>query len=401
MLTYWTGWNGIDLDKQTKDTIDPFNKSHDTIQVQIQTVFGQYQKVLTAIAAGTPPDVVSAVWLSQLSAMAVRDALLPLDDYFKSSNLKPDDFFPNYWEQWHYGGKLWGLAITTSSSLYCYNESIVRESKLDPASPPKTTNDLDVWAEKMTVVESNGNLKRIGFRPAGLWLWGHVFGANFYDENTKKITANEPKMIEALDWIASYGKKWDITKIDSFESGFGSYAGATNPFLVGLQASLITGEWMIEYAKAFKADLEPNIKMVAPPAPKGGRENVTTFGGSIFTVPKGVAHPDASWEFIRFIQDPKIGGTFARDIANLQPVKATLSDPRFTGDPRIKLGLDLQAGKNAFGVLPIPVHELYMNELDKAQNFVLHKQKSTKEALDDVTAYVQSELDLALKGAGH
>src|SRR5690348_12475774 len=135
-------------------------------------------------------------------------------------------------------------------------------------------------------------------------------------------------MIEALDWIASYGKKWDITKIDSFESGFGSYAGATNPFLVGLQASLITGEWMIEYAKAFKADLEPNIKMVAPPAPKGGRENVTTFGGSIFTVPKGVAHPDASWEFIRFIQDPKIGGTFARDIANLQPVKATLSDPR-------------------------------------------------------------------------
>ena len=35
--------------------------------VNMSTVFGQYEKVLTAIAGGNPPDVVSAVWLRSLS----------------------------------------------------------------------------------------------------------------------------------------------------------------------------------------------------------------------------------------------------------------------------------------------------------------------------------------------
>jgi multiple sugar transport system substrate-binding protein len=290
------------------------------------------------------------------------------------------------------------MAITTSSNLFCYNAQIVKEAGLDPDTPPKDIAELDLWAEKLTIVEANGSIKRVGFRPSYLWHWGHVFGGSFYDEANQKITANDAKIIAALDWIASYAKKWDITKIEAFESGFGSYAGATNPFLAGLQASVMTGEWMIEYAKAFKPELEPQLKYIASPAPADGFKDVTVFGGSIFTAPRGVKYPDASWEFIRFIQDPQIGGTFARDIANLQPAKATLSDPRYISDPRIKLGLELQSGPHAYGVLPIPVNSMYQTELGKAETFVLHGEKTSKEALDDVTALIQSELDLVLKG---
>jgi len=397
-LTYWSGWSGLDLKLQSSTMMDPFNKANPNIEAKIETVAGQYQKVLTSIAAGTPPDVVSAVWLNQLSAMAVRNGLTDLTDYFKQSKLNSDVYFPNYWDQWHYNGKLWGLAITTSTNMYVYNATTAKEVGLDPEKPPKTISDLDMWADKMTVLDSSGNLKRLGFRPSGLWFWGYVFGAQFYDEKTQKITANDPKMVSALDWIASYGKKWGgIKKIEGFESGYGSFGQPSNPFLTGIEASMITGEYLILYVKDYKPEMDSETRYAPAPFPEGGRDNATTFGGSIFTIPKGVKHPDASWEFVRFIQDPNIGGAFAISIYNLQPVKSDFKDKRYS-DSRIQLGLKIESGDHAFGVLPIPVNEFYSQKLGEAESAVIHGQNNSKAALDQVTKTVQDELDRVLKG---
>ena len=64
-LNYWTGWSGFEFDALQKQ-VDKFNEEHkDKSFVNMTTVFGQYDKVLTAIAGGNPPDVVSAVWLTR------------------------------------------------------------------------------------------------------------------------------------------------------------------------------------------------------------------------------------------------------------------------------------------------------------------------------------------------
>ena len=58
--------------------MDQFNETNDgAIYANMSTVFGQYDKVLTAIAGGNPPDVVSAVWLHQLVSMAAATASSP------------------------------------------------------------------------------------------------------------------------------------------------------------------------------------------------------------------------------------------------------------------------------------------------------------------------------------
>ena len=75
-LNYWTGWSGFEYDELQK-LVDKFNEEHPEIFVNMSTVFGQYEKVLTAIAGGNPPDVVSAVWLRQLVSMAARNGLQP------------------------------------------------------------------------------------------------------------------------------------------------------------------------------------------------------------------------------------------------------------------------------------------------------------------------------------
>lgn len=58
-LNYWTGWSGFEYDELQK-MVDKFNESHPEIFVNMSTVFGQYEKVLTAIAGGNPPDVATA-----------------------------------------------------------------------------------------------------------------------------------------------------------------------------------------------------------------------------------------------------------------------------------------------------------------------------------------------------
>ena len=86
-LEYWTGWGGYEFDALNK-LVKEFNGQSKLGEVNMTTVFGQYEKVLTAIGAGNPPDIVSAVWMSQLAAMASKGALIPLDNYIAKDGIQ-------------------------------------------------------------------------------------------------------------------------------------------------------------------------------------------------------------------------------------------------------------------------------------------------------------------------
>ena len=109
-LNYWTGWSGFEFDV-LQGLVDQFNEEHGNIYVNMTTVFGQYEKVLTAIAGGNPPDVVSAVWLHQLVQIASQGALTPLTAYAEAAGIDGSEYFPQLWNNWWYNGELWGLDV--------------------------------------------------------------------------------------------------------------------------------------------------------------------------------------------------------------------------------------------------------------------------------------------------
>src|SRR5262244_3578084 len=106
-LNYWTGWSGFEFDELQK-LVDKFNKANPNIFINMTTVFGQYDKVLTAIAGGNPPDIVSAVWLNQLVGMAARGGFTPLTDLAKRDGIDGTGYFPQFWNAWQWNGQLWG-----------------------------------------------------------------------------------------------------------------------------------------------------------------------------------------------------------------------------------------------------------------------------------------------------
>lgn len=392
-LNYWTGWSGFEYDELQK-LVDKFNTEHPDIFINMSTVFGQYDKVLTAIAGGNPPDVVSAVWLRELASMAERDGLQPVTDYASAAGIDGAGYFPQFWNAWSYKDDLWGLMITSNSQVVAWRPDLFTEAGLDPANPPKNQIELDAAAQALEKMDADGNIERVGILPAGMTWWGRVFGGSFYDAETQTITANDPKNVAALEWMGGYRSRLGADKVAAFQSGFGDYMSTQNSFFAGKESMTQVGEWFIQFQKKFAPDLVMEF-MPAPP-PEGGRENCTVFDGSVFTIPTGVKNPDASWEFIRWLSEDQNMSDFCFAIQNVPPKLAPASEERFVSDPRFQLAVDLLNGENAFGPDKMPVNSLLFTRLAEAESAVFNGQMSAQEVLDRVTEEVQAELDKVL-----
>jgi multiple sugar transport system substrate-binding protein len=388
-IRYWTGWTGHELAAQ-KSLVDEFNRTHPEIRVRILSVGGSYNKVRIAFAGGATPDVCSAVWADELAGYAMRGVLRPLDTLMERAGRSGSEFVPGVWRMVQYRGRPYGLAVTTNTSFIVYNKKIFREVGLDPEKPPLTVEELDRAAELCTTKGPDGSLVRYGLRPADLSRWGYVFGGQWYDPATGEVTANHPKNVAALRWLASYGRKYDVTRMQNFESTFGSNATPNGPFFVGKAAMWQTGEFALAHIRRYAPELEWG--WFPCPYPPGGRPHTTTAGGSVFVIPTATRHPDEAWVFLDWLTRPHAVGEFCAAIANLPPRRDLAGSPRFRKEPLFSFALDLAAGDNVFGPPQMPVWPRYKQEIARAEDYAVFGGQDPQALLDAVDARVEGEL---------
>ena len=390
-ILYWTGWGGSELEDLKKIIQEGFNDKRSDIEVETQTIFGAYEKLLAAIAGGVAPDVVSAVWDSQLASLAARGAILPLDNFAVESGIKGTDFWPKLWDSFHYDGKLYALAVTTNCQFIAYNLDMVKAAGLDPDNPPKTTQELDEWAVKLTKWDDKGNIKVLGYRPSEIALWGRLFGGSFYNEQERKITANDPKIVSAMEWLLSYNKWCDPKKHAAFSAGLGGYWSPENPFFAGKVAMSGYGEWLVQFGLKYNPKLKYGI--FAFPTPDGNT-NSTLFGGSMFVIPKNSKHPKEAWEFIKWITSEEPMKKICVAFTNMPPrINVAKSPEVLKAIPVLSLTIPLMEKGNAFTSVSMPIWQEYATALANAESMVINGQKTPKAALDEVTVNMQKELD--------
>jgi multiple sugar transport system substrate-binding protein len=98
--------------------VDAFKAAHPGIPVQVQAIQGAdwkdfFSKILTMVAAGTPPDV---VYVATEGAQLFADKLAePLDDYIRRDAADMTDYFddvhPSLLEAFMYQGSLYPTAV--------------------------------------------------------------------------------------------------------------------------------------------------------------------------------------------------------------------------------------------------------------------------------------------------
>lgn len=401
-IVIWHPWGGTQ--KELLETVAKrFESAHPGVHVRLvftSNTLSNSQKFFTSVAARKSPDVIF-VDGPQVAEWACQGALQSLDTYITKSGIRPTDFFTPCWNQCRYDNRVWALTYCADPNFgFAWNRDVFRKAGLDPNKPPVTIADMDRLTDRITKKE-DGILKSIGIIPwaqfgsaNSMFTWGWAFGGSFYDEKDHKITANNPRNVKALEWMISYGKKYDVTKIMGMAQGFGALD--KNPFYIGQLGMACMHITQIQDAKTYAPKLDYGLGEI--PYPPGGEPHSSWVGGWCIALPRMSKHPDLGWEFMRWVCADPVGTTVVGETQNLFPgYKRSPFFAKVKGRPGYGRFLEIMAQcKHNRPVMPAQAY--YMGALERAVDFALYGQKTPKQALDDATVETQRELDLKLAG---
>ncbi|MBM3472334.1 MAG: ABC transporter substrate-binding protein [Armatimonadetes bacterium] len=399
VVTYWEKWTGFEGEAMRK-TVEAFNASQERTEVRLLTTSQVDRKMLMATAGGIPPDV-AGLWSNNVIPYADKNALLPLDEYAAQHGLTREQFIPAFWDLCYHRDHLWGLPSTPASLALHWNKRLFREVGLDPDRPPRTIEELDEYADRLTKRDRDGRILQAGFMPSepGWWPWAWVyyFGGELWDSKGK-ITATSDENLRAYQWVRAYADKMDVKQLQVFSSGFGNFSSPQNPFISGIVAMELQGVWMHN----FVAELAPGMEWGAAPFPypadRPDLANSSPVEEDVLVIPRGAKHPDEAFDFIAFVNSRR-----GSELLNMGQRKFTplldVSQPflRDHPNPYIKVFIDLAKSKNAFVPPQMPLWQEYQAEMQTAFDQIWLAEKAPKDALRDVQTRMQAKLDRDLK----
>ncbi|MBC8104825.1 MAG: extracellular solute-binding protein [Cytophagales bacterium] len=273
------------------------------------------QKLMTSIVGGVPPDVINQDRFT-VGDWASRGTFRAVDDFLAKETganaVRRADFYPATWNEAVYKGKVYAVPTGVDDRLLFYNKAAFRQAGMDPNSPPRTWEELELAAKKLTLLNPDGTYKRIGFIPnygnSWLYLYSWQNGGEFLSPDARTCTLANPQTIGALSYMVGlYDTLGGNDKISLFQSSF--QGGEQNPFYTGKVAMFTSGSWELNNIARYAPDLDFGV--VPPPVPaerlKGQGifanqpKYITWVGGYSLAIPEGSQHPQQAWRFIRFM----------------------------------------------------------------------------------------------------
>lgn len=365
-----------------------FNVSNPSYIVEpVFTDFWTYdQKVLAAVAAGDPPDVIMGDQ-TRAGQRAEAKQIIALDEYIKADSFDMAAFWEYPQKDVAYKGQIWGIPYAPDTRVLFYDKAAFREVGLDPDAPPKTWDELWEYALKLDQKDDKGDLVRVGFNPmwGNCWMMPFLFsnGAALVDENNKFLF-NAPEVVETATWYKTWVDHYGKEELDNFASGFGP--GAQDPFMSGQVAMIVQVQDYIGNLQTYTPDKEWGVALVPynkTPASWGA--------GFDLEIPFGAKNPDGAWEFIKYLTSKDIQITTAT-ASGWMPSRIDASqDPALASTPGWDVVLEsMKVTRSRRFVLEAPT---WYNPLVTAIQEVWDGVKTPEQALNDAQAEVEKEVE--------
>jgi multiple sugar transport system substrate-binding protein len=266
-------------------------------------------KTMAAIAAGNPPAT-SMIGRWQHTDYAARGAIFALDEMVaKSTNFKWSDIWERLQSESLMWGKKWVIPYTTDTRALYYNKDVMADADLDPAKPPKTWQELQDMAVKITKKDSAGRIDRIGFTPTFgnppvfvlFWTVLWCLGSDVQSDDMQKVTLMD-KGPEAMRFL-----KGLMDAQGGYEAA-GAFTKALTPgenldaFSIGkVGLALNVNSMPLNYRK-YAPKL--NYGFVAGPVFPTYNINANYDGGGGWYFFKKAKNTEAAWKFVDFWMKP-------------------------------------------------------------------------------------------------
>jgi len=279
-----------------KTAAEDYNASQKNYVLKIRNLaFTDFnQAVTTAIAADATPDLM-IVDNPDNARYAAAGALADLSDKVKAWG-QGDQFLPGPWNSTIYDGKNYGIPLGSNTVVLWINTDIAKAAGLDVTNPPKTWDEYETWAGKMTDkakgVYGTAMLAKKDETGTFLFLpWVLQNGGSL-------ATLDSPESIAALAFWTKlvdegYAPKSAIT------DGFGEIY---QQFTTGKAAMMISGTWNVN---SIPKDA-PNLKWMVATLPYT-KQAASSLGGENWAMFNASKQKDGAWDFLKFVVDPAYG----------------------------------------------------------------------------------------------
>lgn len=402
----WYPWGSEDA-KALREIVTEFERTHPKIRVKLSFAANNLtssQKLFLAIAGGTAPDV-TFVDGQQLAEWAARGALMDITEHVRKAKLSGKDFWLPRWRESCFRGRVYALPWGADPNFgFAWNRKIFREVGLDPDRPPRTIAELDEFNHKLTKIDEQGRIVRMGVIPwawygydNSIFSWAYAFGGDFFelppdDSPTAvgRVTANDPKVVRALEWMVSYARRYDVRKVSAFQSNFVGLAN--DPFYLGKVAISPLHITRLRYIKRYAPTLDYGIAFM--PAPPDGEAKNSWIGGWSLAIPrskKGVS--DEAFEFVRWMCASS-EGTMATG-AKMHQFPAYRRSPYFKtvgDDPHLSVFYEIVKNSRHVRTL-MPAQGYLMELLKRGVEEALYGGRDPKTILDEVSVKSQQRLE--------
>mgnify|MGYP000939490144 CR=1 FL=1 len=409
-----------------------FQDTHPDIELSFLPLTGSFderkQKLLTAVVGGMAPDVV-LVDRFEASQWASFDTLMPLDQLMERDGFDRSAYMPPTIEEgvFPWDGKTYALPFSTDCRVIYWNKAIFREAGLDPDYFPESWEDQMELNKKLGIIDDKGNVQRVGFAVVeglgangGEWALGWSNGGEYMTEGSTKVTLNDPKIVEALEWLVDMtDASGGVEKTSSFQATWG--AETQGPFFTGKIAAMLNGTWNFGDIARYAPDMELGVsQMYSREALQkdGSLVPISFAGGHAMAIPRGARNVDEAYTFISWLAGlegqrahiradqafsnslgrPWVPPVYPLRQANQEAYEALLATENVSD-------LLKEGYKTAIATMEYARFRdrspaaLFMQQefIGRARDEALHHRKTPQAALDDATAAIQAELDRLIK----
>lgn len=296
-LSFWAPVGGTALDAM-EEIIAEFQAMEPNVEIELVTVpWAQFdEKVLTAIASGTVPDL---LYLDELrtDTYAPAGLLTDLRPYMDADpNQDFDDFFSGGLVTGQYQGTQYALPMTTAISGLYYNVDMVAGAGMEP---PKTWEEYVVSTKKLTDPANKVWGTYVGMQRPGLAYddraktfmaeFGVPGGMDLIDKEGK-VVVNSKEAVDTLQFVVDLVYEHEVAPLPG--AGFdmeiwGSGKVAMRP------------EWL--WLTSWTEENFPDFKFAVTYLPAGPNGHHTFIGAHVIAMTKPSKNKDVAYKFMRYL----------------------------------------------------------------------------------------------------
>lgn len=295
--------------------------------VNIEAIYaGSYQdtvaKALTAARGGNAPEL-SVILSVDMYTLYDEDLIHAFEDFATTDEDKEwlNSFYPSFMENSKIDGRTYGIPFQRSTPVLYWNKEAFSKAGLDPETAPATWDEMTDFGKKLVEKDDNGNVTQWGVRiPSSgfpYWLFQGLTTSNeatLVSENGTKTHFDDPKVIEALEYLVSLSTEHEV-----MAPGIIEWGATPKAFFEGQTAMMWTSTGNLTNVRS-NAPFDFGVAML----PANKQRGAPTGGGNFYLF-KGATEEEtkASFDFIKWISQPTQAAKWSIATGYVAPSPAT------------------------------------------------------------------------------